>query len=539
MELVLITVLMGSVISLSPSVLAAEGKRVAFVVGIGTYDSLPDDKQLRNSVNDAEGVSAKLAEIGFQVTKGFNLTRLDFRMKWLELLNGLTEEDTFVLFYSGHGVQIRQQNYLLPRDIPSIDRLREELVTTEGISLTAVLNDLTQGRGDRPPPKRVVVIIDACRDNPFILSGSKGMKTSTGLTKPSSTEGLFIIYSAAENSVSLDRLPDDDKSVKYSVFTRALLPLITRPIKLQDLSLELKKSVMSLTRNTRGQQRPAYYDGTDGEEFCLPGCNGDWGRPGPIVLSSPPQVVPPIEKLPSIITGNDGGPMVFIPAGKFTMGSSEDDKSAQYAERPTHTVYLDAYYLDQFEVTTARYATFLQRTSRVASAYWSEQILKQHGNKPVVGVDWNDAAAYCVWAGKRLPTEAEWEKAARGTDHRLYPWGDAAPNQRLANYGRGSDFKNYEVLTNVGSYELGKSPYGAYDMAGNVWEWTADWYDENYYGKSSTRNPRGSSSGQSRVVRGGSWGDASGRMRSTLRDRRSPTGRHNFIGFRCVQDVPN
>jgi len=249
-------------------------------------------------------------------------------------------------------------------------------------------------------------------------------------------------------------------------------------------------------------------------------------------------VEPPPSDRARQITGKDGAPMVLIPAGEFIIGSRDDDKSADNDERPAHSVYLDGFYIDQYEVTTSRYAEFFQETNRPAPAFWSEQVLKQHGRKPVVGVHWNDAAAYCSWAGKRLPTEAEWEKAARGTDQRLYPWGNTVPNQQLANYNRGFEFKNYEVLTDVGSFEGGKSPYGAYDMAGNVWEWTADWYDESYYRTSPERNPKGPSSGEYRVFRGGSWGIASGNVRSADRDRNTPTIRSVNIGFRCARDVP-
>ena len=230
------------------------------------------------------------------------------------------------------------------------------------------------------------------------------------------------------------------------------------------------------------------------------------------------------------ITGNDGAPMVLVPAGEFTMGSRGEGTSSQNDEQPAHQVYLDAYYIDQYEVTTARYAKFFKAANRRQPEYWSANVVSDHARKPVVGVDWDDAVAYCAWAGKRLPTEAEWEKAARGTDQRLYPWGNAAPDAQRANFNRGYDFKDYGVLADVGSLEGGKSPYGACDMAGNVWEWTADWYDAHYYGKSPERNPKGPSSGEYRVLRGGSWGDAPDNVRSALRFWNAPSLRKVLLG---------
>lgn len=229
-------------------------------------------------------------------------------------------------------------------------------------------------------------------------------------------------------------------------------------------------------------------------------------------------------------------PMVLVPAGKFMMGARQEYEMTDKDERTAHTVYLDAFYIDQYEITTARYAKFFQETKRSAPKYWSEQVLTQHERKPVVGVDWNDAAAYCSWAGKRLPTEAEWEKAARGTDQRLYPWGNEEPSRQWANFDHCCD-KGYEALTEVGSFEQGKSPYGAYDMAGNVWEWVADQYDEGSYGKSPEWNPTGRSSGEKRIARGGAWDSASAYVRSSYRLRLSPTFRLDNIGFRCAQNA--
>jgi formylglycine-generating enzyme required for sulfatase activity len=256
-------------------------------------------------------------------------------------------------------------------------------------------------------------------------------------------------------------------------------------------------------------------------------------QPTPSIPIKPekPEVAPGRE-----IIGRDGAPMVLIPAGEFWMGSPDGEGNGP--EHPRHQVYLDAFYIDQVEVTVSRYAEFLRSMSRSEPLVWYQADPRKHGNLPVVGVDWNDADAYCRWAGKRLPTEAEWEKAARGTDERRYPWGTEVPTNRLANFGKDKSVYAYEKLAPVESYETGKSPYGVYHMAGNVWEWVADWYDENYYAKSLERNPKGPSSGQYRVQRGGSWGNKPVEVRSALRHRLTPTAQSFFIGFRCAQDTP-
>jgi len=241
--------------------------------------------------------------------------------------------------------------------------------------------------------------------------------------------------------------------------------------------------------------------------------------------------------LPKEISGKDGAPMVLVPAGEFTMGSP--DGVGEKEEHPQHTVDLDAFYIDQYEVTTEQYAQFMSATGHSAPEFWDQVDSSRDGKKPVIGINGDDAQTYCDWAGKRLPTEAEWEKAARGTDQRTYPWGDTNPDSRIANFGKDWDSEMYaERLKAVGSYERGKSPYGAYDMVGNVSEWGADWYDKDYYGKSPQKNPHGPSSGVLKVLRGGSWLDSPTYLRSALRYWFNPAYRYANIGVRCAQDAP-
>ena len=225
--------------------------------------------------------------------------------------------------------------------------------------------------------------------------------------------------------------------------------------------------------------------------------------------------------------------MVEIPEGLFTMGF--DGTQALEDERPKHQVWLPAFFMDLHEVTTGKYAAFLAATNRLAPWQWNGVDLSRHRDRPVIGVDWSDAEAYCRWYGKRLPTEAEWEKSARGTDGRLYPWGNRVPSKDLANFALGARFSYNQVLMTVQSYEQGKSPYGLYQMAGNVWEWVQDWYAGNYYEVSPDQNPQGPEQGQFKVLRGGSWSDLPKYLLTYGRFKLSPETRNSYTGFRCAR----
>ena len=227
--------------------------------------------------------------------------------------------------------------------------------------------------------------------------------------------------------------------------------------------------------------------------------------------------------------------MALIPAGEFHMGDPFNEGAAD--ERPRHTVYLDAFYIDIYEVTNAQYQKFMDAVGYAGPAYWNNSSYNAP-EQPVVGVSWHDAVAYAEWAGKRLPTEAEWEKAARGgLIGKRYPWGDEAHDAGgvyRANYyaGDNSAADGYEYAAPVGSFP--SNGYGLYDMAGNVWEWCADGYDSSYYANSPRNNPLGPGSGSSRVLRGGSWFDITYHLRVSYRSYDDPTRTYYYVGFRCV-----
>jgi eukaryotic-like serine/threonine-protein kinase len=250
----------------------------------------------------------------------------------------------------------------------------------------------------------------------------------------------------------------------------------------------------------------------------------------------------------------DGMTMMYVPEGNFLMGM-DVDKALQICQQfyngcrrewyvnnaPMHTVYLDSYWIDKTEVTNTMYALCVQAgacqpptkdSSFTRSSYYGNS---QYANYPVVYVDWHRANSYCKWAGAHLPTEAEWEKAARGTDGRTYPWGDSTLTCLFLNYGYAARNGCVGDSAKVGSFPAGASLYGALDMLGNVWEWVADWESNTDYSNSPSINPTGPSYGTKRILRGGSWYDSGTSILSTNRWWAAPLPDYaeNIVGFRC------
>ncbi len=243
------------------------------------------------------------------------------------------------------------------------------------------------------------------------------------------------------------------------------------------------------------------------------------------------RAAPPAEAagLPREIVGDDGAPMVLVPKGEFIMGSPAGFYIFGDNETPQRRVHLEAFYIDKYEVTNKLY----RKLFTAARKYPGVFLLP---DQPIVGVNWGQARDYCVRVNKRLPTEAEWEKAARGTDGRVYPWGNQRATCRLAVMGTeipscSRGFSTWEV----GSRLEGASPYGAMDMAGNVTEWVADWYSDRYYRSAPSRSPKGPAKGKVRVIRGGAWFNSNVLLRSAFRTGFDPRRSNHGVGFRCAK----
>jgi len=262
--------------------------------------------------------------------------------------------------------------------------------------------------------------------------------------------------------------------------------------------------------------------------------------------------------------------MVYIPAGEFWMGANDSDPSAKAHEKPAHTVNLDGFWIYRTHVTNYQFAQFVDATGYVTTAeqkgwslvyngstfdiragtYWQTpsgpgSTLAGRANYPVLHVSWDDAQAYCAWAGGRMPTEAEWEKAARGTDGtRIFPWPGTALTGDKANFCDAANCPaawavagqndGFPMSSPVGNYPNGASPYGVLDMAGNVTDWVSDWYGEYYYQNQSYWNPTGPETGEFRVHRGASWYSGYTNQRATARNYNLPIHTHDHGGFRCV-----
>jgi len=399
----------------------------------------------------------------------------------------------------------------------------EDEVEDECILASSVLRKM-ESAGNRVN----IVIMDACRNNPFARSFRSGTR---GLARMDAATGSIVAYATAPGKVAADAAGD----AKNGLYTSMLLKYIPKPgLKIEEVS---KKVCQDVDAASSGAQTPWMTTSLTGDfYFVLP------EEPSDLPVVPVPR---PKQKTPS--RPSSQGDMVWIPGGTFRMGSNDGDDD----EKPVHTVtvsgFYSGFYMDKTEVTNRQFKAFVDANSqwgkgRISSQYHNGNYLKDwsgnsypsgKGDHPVVYVSWYAADEYAKWAGKRLPTEAEWEYAARGgLEGKKYPWGNSISHDR-ANYSGTGGKDRWSGTALVGSFP--PNGYGLYDMAGNVWEWCSDWYDWNYYSRSPSSNPICAKTGTERVLCGGSWHYYALYMRCAYRFSVFTPTTGPDVGFRCVR----
>lgn len=479
---------------------AAQNRRSALVIGNAAYETKP----LRNPRNDARAVARVLQELGFEyVEKLEDLKTKDLGPAIERFIERVRMEGGIaVLYYSGHGIELEGENYIIPVDL----NLSEERNLRYGgaVQLNHVLAGLERSNGPN------IVILDACRNNPF---PSTLRNVGIGLGRTLAPSGSLVAYAAAPGQVASDGQGD------LGTFTRALVRHLARPdLEVRDVLLEARQEVEEETRNRGFRQVP--WDSSSLMSRVFLGK----GQPAPRKQrKSIPVETPSVEAPPS------PPGMVFVPAGEFLLGCVAGDGDCEDDEpKPARVVRLPGFFIDETEVTVDAYSACVRDVvceRPRSSVNWGRP---RRGDHPIDGVSYADAETYCAWKNKRLPTEVEWEKAARGKTKNIYPWGNEPPTCARAVLDDGRTTASSGASTAgcgrngtwpVGSKPDGRSPSRALDLAGNVWEWTATWYDAAH---------------TYRVIRGGSWYGDRRSARASSRGKAEPSFRTETLGFRCV-----
>lgn len=507
------------------SELTIEGTNWALIIGINDYED-PEIDDLDSAVNDAKGVRDILVEkYGFKNDniKEFydtEATMGNIVKTFRKLAKEVREDDSLFIYYAGHGLydEGTQMGWWIPTD----GRSQQEWTYIPNSTIRDYIKAINS--------KHTYLVADSCFSgallgksrsvpalNDNVLLDLYSHKSRVGLTsgnlQPVSDAGLeghsifayYFIKLLKENRNKYLIPSQIFDGIKYKVMNNSVQRPVSRPIALVgDEEGEFVFKLSVLRREIEEAEFVAKNEhGYDEFRFI-----------------------------------KDGSIMVHIPEGNFTMGSKEYSD-----EEPIRTVYQDEYYIDKFLVTNREFRRFVEETQyqtdaeregfgwartgrrwkRVNGANWKKPdgitSIEDKDDHPVVQVSYNDALCYCRWAGKRLPTEVEWEKAARGPKGNKYPWGNSEPDNTMVN------FDNFEGSTTpVDMYEKGLSHYGIYNMAGNVYQWTNDWYKKR----------QGAGSGKERVIKGGSFIEGSESLRSANRDRYEPDYRSYLFGFRCA-----
>ena len=468
------------------------------MIGNSAYQA--DIGPLQNPVNDATDMAATLEALGFKVKLLLDATRLQMEAAVTAFSRQLRPGDIGLFYFAGHGAQIEGANYLIP-----IGANVERAATTkvDAVSAEQVLSSMTAAGSALN-----ILILDACRNNPFLARWP--VQVPPGLAPMQAARGSFIAYATSPGAVATDG------TGRNGTYTKHLLRYLTTP----DLPVEqmFKRVRVAVEGETGGAQTPWELSSLQGDFSFCPATATPLSPTVAKATPAPPMAAarPAAQRQPELaqtLLGKDGAAMVLVPAGEFAMGSNSGDIASLLRrhpkangailkdEVPRHRIFLDAFYIDKYEVTNAHFQQFVQATGyrtqaesegggkiRTGAKTWADvpdatwRAPRGQGSSiagleahPVVQVSWHDAKAYCTWAGKRLPTEAEWEKAARGTDGRLYPWGNEFDGTRANFCDRNCPFEWQDAVvddgsrstTPVGSYEAARAP-----MAPTTWQGT-------------------------------------------------------------------
>jgi formylglycine-generating enzyme required for sulfatase activity len=472
-------------------------RRVAIVIGNSDYSFSP----LKNPVNDAKSVTKALKRLNFKVYDYYNLSREDI----MRAVNRFTESEnrggTALFFYAGHGVQSNGNNYLVP--------INSNIKTETDIEFESVNMNRVIGKMNEAGNRVNIVIMDACRNNPF---ESKYRSVSGGLATVDAPIGSFIAYATAPGSVAAD---GDDEN---GVFTKAFINVLenTKGITIEKAFKLIRSSVRQATE---GKQIPWTSSSMEGDFFFSP------SEKSLVNIQQPQLKTPASKKSNSNTTYTEnytGMKFVKVPAGCFKMGSYPNERSISADETPLHRVCLGEYYIGAYEVTQNQW----QKITGINPSHFNGC-----GECPVENISWEDAQYFIEKLNRktgknfRLPTEAEWEFAARDAGQIKLSPSDLSP---YAWFSKNSFGKTHEVGKKL------PNKLGIYDMLGNVQEWCEDFYESSYYSFSSLNNPKGPQNGTRRVLRGGSWGESSSKVRLTNRRQGYQDSSRPFIGFRLV-----
>ena len=535
--------------------------RVALVVGNSAYKSAP----LRNPTNDAKDMAAKLKSMGFTVIERSNLTVKQIGSTLREFRSKLTPGSVALVFYAGHGVQIKGENYL-----PAVDAdiSGEEDVPTQSLAMRQIMDVLEEAK-----TRLNLVFLDACRNNPYSRSFRSA---SDGLNRVNAPSGTLISFATRPGSVA------SDGTGRNGLYTGALLEQMNNPN--QPIEQVLKKVVSQVKAGSNSQQEP-WMEGSIEGEFCFGECGKQvsqssvsddrvfWesvkdsrdvnlvkayleqfprgifaviararvaslDKAGPqVAMAKPPQATAPILTQPAFRAGSvfkdceDCPEMVVIPAGNFMMGSKVDPFAAtppSADEQPQHAVSIRSFALGKFEVTQEQWYVLM---GNLPSNFKGRTL-------PVEQVSWDDTQEFIkrlnakTGHNYRLPSEAEWEYAARAGSQTDYSFGDD-PNQ----LNRFAWFAGNSYNTTHPAGEKIANQFGLHDMHGNVWEWTQDCWNGNYAGAPADGSAWTAGDCSLRVLRGGSWGINPQFLRAAKRGGSTTTNRDNFIGFRVARSL--